>query len=113
MRRGDLEQAEGVPPAAPPGRQNLPLYKQSTGLILVAEPLTMPTPEDYIDPLGAPPPSAMARLRSPSLFHTVTEHPAMISWPCSRRRVGCVGFRASGVHRNQFVDDGAARFRDV
>jgi hypothetical protein len=34
--------------------------------------------EDYIDPLGALPLSAMARLRSPSLFHTVTEHPAML-----------------------------------
>jgi hypothetical protein len=28
--------------------------------------------------LDAPPPGAMARLRSPSLFHTVTEHPAML-----------------------------------
>jgi len=28
--------------------------------------------------LDAPPLGAMARLRSPSLFHTVTEHPAML-----------------------------------
>ena len=28
--------------------------------------------------MDAPPPGAMARLRSPSLFHTVTEHPAML-----------------------------------
>jgi hypothetical protein len=40
--------------------------------------LTTLAPEDYIVPLGALPLSAMARLRSPSLFHTVTEHPAML-----------------------------------
>ncbi len=39
-----------------------------TGPILAAEALTIPGCEDYIDPLGAPPLGAMARLRSPSLF---------------------------------------------
>jgi hypothetical protein len=36
--------------------------------ILPIEPLTIPIAEDYITRLGTPPPSAMARLRSPSLF---------------------------------------------
>ena len=33
----------------------------------------------------------MARLRSPSLFHTVTEHPAMLFVAMFVRRVGCDG----------------------
>ena len=33
----------------------------------------------------------MARLRSPSLFHTVTEHPAMLFVAVFVRRVGCGG----------------------
>jgi hypothetical protein len=37
-------------------------------VILAAEALTTLAPEDYIGPLGAPPLSAMARLRSPSLI---------------------------------------------
>jgi hypothetical protein len=28
----------------------------------------------------------------PLTVHTVTEHPAMLSWPCSRRCVECAGF---------------------
>jgi hypothetical protein len=34
-------------------------------------PLTMTEAEDYIAALGVPPPCAMARQRSPSLFHAV------------------------------------------
>jgi hypothetical protein len=41
--------------------------------------------------LDAPPLGAMARLRSPSLFHTVTEHPAMLFVAMFVRRVGCDG----------------------
>jgi hypothetical protein len=56
------------------------LDRRSTGLILAAEALTMLGPEDYIDPLGAPPLSAMARLRSPSLFYG--ESSGHDLWPC-------------------------------
>ena len=54
----------------------------------------------------------MARLRSPSLFHTVTEHPAMLFvamfvaasdvtgfmfFGVSRKHVGTTGLRGSGL----------------
>jgi hypothetical protein len=62
--------------------------------------------------LDAPPPGAMARLRSPSLFHTVTEHPAMLFvamfvaasdvtgfmfFGCCRRCVGTTELQGSGL----------------
>jgi hypothetical protein len=67
-RRG-LLQCDKAGSAQPrQGRPGWRLPWRSTGRILPIEPLTMPIAEDYITPLGAPSPSALARLRSPSLF---------------------------------------------
>ena len=38
------------------------VFPRSTWEFFPSEPLTMPEAEAYISPLGAPPPSAMARL---------------------------------------------------
>jgi hypothetical protein len=46
--------------------------------------------------LGAPPLGAMARLRSPSLFHTVTEHPAMLFVAMFVAASDVAGFMVSG-----------------
>jgi hypothetical protein len=46
--------------------------------------------------LGAPPLGAMARLRSPSLFHTVTEHPAMLVVAMFVAASDVAGFMFSG-----------------
>jgi hypothetical protein len=54
--------------------------------------LTVHAGEAYIDPLGRAAASRDGVSAKPLTVHTVTEHPAMISWPCSRRRVGCAGF---------------------
>ena len=49
-------------------RQKLPFSPRATALISAAGRLTISAAEDYIDPLGRAAASAMARLRSPSLF---------------------------------------------
>jgi len=46
--------------------------------------------------LDAPPPGAMARPRSPSLFHTVTEHPAMLFVAMFVAASDVTGFMFSG-----------------
>jgi hypothetical protein len=46
--------------------------------------------------LDAPPLGAMARLRSPSLFHTVTEHPAMLFVAMFVAASDVAGFMFSG-----------------
>jgi hypothetical protein len=64
---------------------------RSTGLILAAEALTILDPEDYIDPLGAPPmlrrDGASAK---PLTVYTVNAHSAMSRWSCRM-----CGFRRS------------------
>jgi len=59
----------------------------------------------------------MARLRSPSLFHTVTEHPAMLFVAMFVRRVGCDGLYVLRLWLSRlcrrYRDDGAARLRAV
>jgi hypothetical protein len=46
----------------------------------------------YIEPLGRAAAWRDGASAKPLTVHTVTEHPAMLSWPCSRRCVECVGF---------------------
>ena len=84
-------------------RQEMPLFADSSasfGLLLALGRLTITPAEDYIDPLGRAAARRDGASAKPLTVHTVTEHSAMISWPCSRRRVGCVGFRASGPRRD-------------
>ena len=50
----------------------------------------------YIEPLGRAAAWRDGASAKPLTVHTVTEHAAMLSWPCSRRCVDCVGFCASG-----------------
>ena len=47
----------------------------------------------------------MARLRSPSLFHTVTEHPAMLFVAMFVRRVGCDGLYVLRPCFRTFAED--------
>ena len=64
--------------------------------------MTTLAPEDYIVPLGALPLSAMARLRSPSLFHTVTEHPAMLFMAMFVAASDVTGFMFFGPSQGKF-----------
>jgi hypothetical protein len=52
--------------------------------------------------LDAPPLGAMARLRSPSLFHTVTEHPAMLFVAMFVAASDVTGFMFFGSGRRKF-----------
>ena len=77
---------------------------RSGGLILGSEALTRPAPQDYIDPLGRAAAWRDGASAKPLTVHTVTDHSAIQSWPCSRRRVGCAGFGApasAGVFLNE------------
>jgi hypothetical protein len=55
--------------------------------------------------LDAPPPGAMARLRSPSLFHTVTEHPAMLFMAMFVAASDVTGFMFFGPCSSVFAGD--------
>jgi hypothetical protein len=67
-------------------RQELPLCRQSTGLILAREPLTMTAADDYIDPLGRAAAWRDGASAKPLTVYAVN-HPAM-----SYGYVGCAGF---------------------
>jgi hypothetical protein len=58
--------------------------------------LTITGSEDYIHALGRAAARRDGASTKPLTVHTVTDHSAMNAWPCSRRRVGCAGFRFSG-----------------
>src|SRR4029077_7492158 len=51
----------------------------------------------------------MARLRSPSLFHTVTEHPAMLFVAMFVAASDVTGFMVSGPCLVDFAGDGSGR----
>ncbi len=50
----------------------------------------------YIELLGRAAAWRDGASAKPLTVHTVTEHPAMKAWPCSRRGVGRAGFGLSG-----------------
>ena len=58
--------------------------------------LTITGAHPYIEALGRAAARRDGASAKPLTVHTVTEHPAMISWPCSRLCVGCVGFCCLG-----------------
>jgi hypothetical protein len=86
---------------------------RSTGLISCVARLTIREGEDYIHPLGRAAAGRDGASAKPLTVHTVTDHPAIQSWPCSRRRVGCAGFGTPASAGVFPTSDGAARFRDV
>src|ERR1700733_5329111 len=77
---------------------------RSTGLISRVARLTIREGEDYIHSLGRAAAGRDGASAKPLTVHTVTDHSAIQSWPCSRRRVGCAGFGApasAGVFLNE------------
>ncbi len=74
-------------------RQRLPLLSMRQPFFRVSKRLTEKPVKAYIGPLGCAAAWRDGASAKPLTVHTVTEHPAMNPWPCSRRRVGCVGFR--------------------
>ena len=73
--------------------------------------LTKTAPNPYIETLGRAAAWRGDASTKPLTVHTVTEHAAMLSWPCSRLCVECLGFCACSTRCGK--DDGASKFRAV
>jgi hypothetical protein len=125
VRREAVEKVEiGPPPSRRPARapgrckragvdEKIVVFSSPDRISFASGRLTIKPAEAYIRRLGRAAAWRDGASAKPLTVHTVTEHPAMISWPCSRRRVGCAGLCASGSYRGRTRNDGAARLRAV
>ena len=73
-------------------RQTSPLSYTLASVLFAPGWLTKRGAAPYIRPLGRAAAWRDGASAKPLTVHTVTEHAAMLSWPCSRRCVECVGF---------------------
>ena len=81
-------------PAMPnPGRpRRSPIPCTLASVLFAPGWLTKTGAAPYIEALGRAATWCDGASAKPLTVHTVTEHAAMLSWPCSRRCVECVGF---------------------
>jgi hypothetical protein len=90
-RETDSLSQRSVPGSAKSG-QKLPLSYTLASFLFAPGWLTKTGVAPYIEIVGRAAAWRDGASAKPLTVHTVTEHPAMLSWPCSRRCVECAGF---------------------